>query len=296
MTPERPLKTPGPGYTAPMSSFGRSLARFLERAGHVVALTGAGVSTASGIPGYRDREGRWKHAPPVQFADFKGNPHTRRRYWARSFAGWRRMSEASPNGAHKALAELETQGYIDTLVTQNVDGLHTAAGNRDVVDLHGRLDAVRCLDCDWRAERPDWQRKLEDNNRDWEASVRAINPDGDVELDDDAYEGFDVPDCDACGGIVKPDVVFFGESVPRDRVDRVSDAVRRAGALLVAGSSLMVFSGYRFAKLASEAGKPIAIVNDGRTRADELAELKLEGDCGDVLSTAALELAVAGRS
>ena len=140
-------------------------------------------------------------------------------------------SAASPNGAHNALVELESQGYIDTLVTQNVDGLHTAAGNRDVVDLHGRLDSVRCLDCDWRAGRQEWQRRLEDGNRDWEAPVRRVNPDGDVELDDDAYEGFEVPDCDACGGIVKPDVVFFGESVPRERVDRVSDAVRRAGAL-----------------------------------------------------------------
>ncbi len=294
--PERRLKTPGTGYTAAMSTFGKSLARFLERAGRVVALTGAGVSTASGIPEYRDREGRWKHAQPVQFADFKGNALTRRHYWARSFAGWRRMSQASPNGAHTALVDLESQGYIDTLVTQNVDGLHTAAGNRDVVDLHGRLDSVRCLDCDWRADRHDWQQKLEDDNRDWEASIRAINPDGDVELNDDAYESFEVPGCDACGGTVKPDVVFFGESVPRDRVERVSDAVRRAGALLVAGSSLMVFSGYRFAKLASEAGKPIVIVNDGLTRADELADLKLEGDCGDVLTTAALELAGATQS
>ena len=289
--PERPLKAAGPSYTAPMSSFGEALAHFLDRAKRVVALTGAGVSTASGIPEYRDREGRWKHAQPVQFADFKGNHLTRRRYWARSFAGWRRMSSAAPNGAHNALVELEAQGYIDTLVTQNVDGLHTVAGNRDVVDLHGRLDAVRCLDCDWRAERQEWQRRLEEDNRGWEAPVRRVNPDGDVELDDDAYEEFEVPDCDACGGIVKPDVVFFGESVPRERVERVSDAVRRAGALLVAGSSLMVFSGYRFAKLASEAGKPIVIVNDGRTRADDIADLKLEGDCGDVLSTAARELA-----
>ncbi len=294
--PERPLKASTTGYTPPMSSFGESLARFLESAGRVVALTGAGVSTASGIPEYRDREGRWKHAQPVQFADFKGNQLTRRRYWARSFAGWQRMSQASPNGAHTALVELESKGYIDTLVTQNVDGLHSAAGNRDVVDLHGRLDAVRCLSCDWRAERQDWQQRLEASNRGWEASVRAINPDGDVELDDDAYDGFDVPDCDACGGIVKPDVVFFGESVPRDRVERVSDAVSRAGALMVAGSSLMVFSGYRFAKQASEAGKPIVIVNDGRTRADDLADLKLEGDCGDVLTMAARELSDARPS
>ena len=292
--PERTLKPAAPRYTEPMSSFGESLARFLERAGRVVALTGAGVSTASGIPEYRDREGRWKHAQPVQFADFKGNKLTRRRYWARSFAGWRRMSTASPNGAHTALVELESKGFIDTLVTQNVDGLHTAAGNRDVVDLHGRLDSVCCLNCDWRAEREDWQQRLEDDNRGWHASIRAVNPDGDVELDDDAYEDFAVPDCEVCGGIVKPDVVFFGESVPRERVERVSDAVRRAGALLVAGSSLMVFSGFRFAKLARETGKPIVIVNDGRTRADDIADLKLEGDCGDVLSSAAQQLSVTG--
>ncbi len=293
--PERELKAPTPRYTALMSSFGESLARFLQRAGRVVALTGAGVSTASGIPEYRDREGRWKHAQPVQFADFKGNKLTRRRYWARSFAGWQRMSTAEPNGAHTALADLETQGFIDTLVTQNVDGLHTTAGHRDVIDLHGRLDTVRCLDCDWREERRDWQQRLEDKNRGWHATVQAVNPDGDVELADDDYEGFEVPRCGTCGGIVKPDVVFFGESVPRERVERVSEAVRRAGALLVAGSSLMVFSGLRFARLAREAGKPIVIVNDGRTRADDIADLKLEGDCGEVLTTAVQQLASASR-
>ena len=291
--PERKLKTSTPRYTARMSSFGESLAHFLERAGRVVALTGAGVSTASGIPEYRDREGRWKHAQPVQFADFKGSELTRRRYWARSFAGWQRMSSAQPNDAHTALADLETQGFIDTLVTQNVDGLHTTAGHRDVVDLHGRLDTVRCLDCDWREERRDWQRRLEHRNQGWHATVQAINPDGDVELSDDNYGGFNVPECDACGGIVKPDVVFFGESVPRERVERVADAGRRAGALLVAGSSLMVFSGFRFARLAREAGKPIVIVNDGRTRADDIADLKLEGDCGEVLTTAVEQLASA---
>ncbi len=259
------------------------LGNFFERAGTVMALTGAGVSTASGIPGYRDKDGNWKNAKPVQFADFVASAGWRQRYWARSFIGWRRFSRAEPNRAHAALADLEARGYIDTLVTQNVDGLHQRAGSRRTVDLHGRLDAVRCLDCDAVIERDAWQTRLARHNPNFGVDAATVKPDGDAELGDAAHDTFVVPACERCGGTMKPDVVFFGESVPRQRVAEARSAVERSGGLLVVGSSLMVFSGLRFVRQAVEIGKPVAIVNDGRTRADDLATLKLEGDCGDVL-------------
>lgn len=261
------------------------LARFLDDAGSVAVLTGAGVSTASGIPGYRDRDGNWKHAPPVQYADFVRSEQVRQRYWARSFIGWRRMSGAEPNAAHRALAELESRGIVDTLITQNVDNLHRRSGSSNVIDLHGRLDAVRCLDCDAELERNRWQRRVASVNPAFDADVAVTRPDGDVELNG-GYNGFSVPDCLACGGIVKPDVVFFGEAVPRERVRAAQQAVAGAGALLVVGSSLMVFSGFRFVRQAVEIGNPVAIVNQGRTRADDLASHKFELDCGDMLQQA----------
>jgi len=260
------------------------LARFLEQGRSVTVLTGAGVSTASGIPGYRDRDGNWKHARPVQFGEFVGSKRVRRRYWARSFLGWRRIAGAAPNTAHQALARLEANGLLDTLITQNVDGLHHRAGNQRVIDLHGRLDTVVCLACEQPVDRAVWQQRLADANPGWYGQSAGIRPDGDIDLDDDACQDFRVPDCDSCGGILKPDVVFFGESVPKDRVAFATDAVARAAALLVVGSSLMVFSGFRFARQALETGKPIAILNRGRTRADDMAHLKIDGDCGDVLA------------
>ena len=260
------------------------LARFLEQGQSVTVLTGAGVSTASGIPGYRDRDGNWKHTRPVQFSEFVTSARVRRRYWARSFLGWRRIAGARPNPAHQALASLEANGLLDTLITQNVDGLHRRAGNRRVVDLHGRLDTVICLACKRPADRVAWQQRLADANPDWQGKGLGVRPDGDIDLDDDGCRDFRVPACDTCGGIMKPDVVFFGESVPKNRVAVATDAVARAAALLVVGSSLMVFSGFRFARQALETGKPIAILNRGRTRADDMAHLKIDGDCGDVLA------------
>ncbi len=273
-----------------------ALAAFLARAGSVTVLTGAGVSTASGIPGYRDRNGDWKHPAPVQFNDFRDNDATRRRYWARSFAGWRRIAAARPNGAHRALAELERAGFLDTLITQNVDGLHTRAGHVNVIELHGRLDTVRCLSCNLRVPRADWQQRLLEANPGWQSRVEGIRPDGDVNLSETDVRRFRVPDCACCGGIMKPDVVFFGESVPKVRVAGSSDAVQRAGALLVVGSSLMVYSGFRFARLARELGKPLAILNQGRTRADDIAGLRLDGDCGDMLGNALRHLDGQGAS
>ena len=263
-----------------------ALAEFLATHHRVTVLTGAGISTNSGIPDYRDRDGKWKHAKPMQFAEFKGTAAGRRRYWARSFIGWQRMSTADPNPAHHALATLEREDYIDTLVTQNVDGLHSRAGSQRVVDLHGRLDRVVCLDCGWDADRPSWQARLEAANPDWNQAVVAWKPDGDAVLADEDTSSFDVPPCPICGGIVKPDVVFFGENVPRDRVEAGYAAVERSDGLLVIGSSLMVFSGLRFPRRAHELGKPIAIVNRGRTRADDLATLRLDEDCETVLNGA----------
>ena len=270
-----------------MSANARALATFLGEAGSLVVVSGAGVSTDSGIPDYRDRNGEWKHAKPVQYADFVARPDTRRRYWARSMSGWSRMAGAQPNDAHRALADIEAGGKLDTLITQNVDRLHQSAGSRKVIDLHGTLAEVHCLSCEFRLSRTEWQARLATANAGWKASVSSIRPDGDAELVETDYNTFEVPACPACGGIVKPDVVFFGESVPTARVAAAMAALERAAALLVVGSSLMVFSGYRFARRANELGKPIAIVNRGRTRADDIATLKLDADCAAVLTAAA---------
>jgi NAD-dependent SIR2 family protein deacetylase len=266
-----------------MNPDARNLASFIARAGRVAVVTGAGVSTASGIPDYRDRNGEWKHARPVQYADFVSKPEVRKRYWARSYSGWQRISNAEPNRAHTALAALESAGTVDTIITQNVDGLHRRAGSRHVIDLHGRLQSVRCMGCGRITCRDEWQIELAAANPEWQPETDCFAPDGDAELRDEDVSGFVTPDCVACGGFVKPDVVFFGESVPRERVESAFEATDRADALLVIGSSLMVYSGYRFARRAAETGKPIAIVNRGRTRADELAALRIDADCGDIL-------------
>ena len=263
-----------------------ALAEFLTAHPRVTVLTGAGISTGSGIPDYRDRDGNWKHTRPMQFAEFKGTLAGRRRYWARSFLGWQRMSRAQPNTAHYAIVALEAAGFVDTVVTQNVDGLHSRAGSNEVIDLHGRLDRVVCLECGWREDRPTWQARLEAANPDWNQEVVAWKPDGDAVFAHDDTSEFRVPGCPACGGIVKPDVVFFGENVPRDRVSDAYASVDRSDALLVVGSSLMVYPGPRFPRRAHEHGKPVAILNRGRTRADELAALRLDADCGDVLQAA----------
>ena len=283
---------PAAAYPGPCEQCVSALADFLASARSVVVLSGAGVSTASGIPDYRDRDGQWKHAQPIQFGPFVSGEDTRRRYWARSYVGWQRFSAARPNAAHQALAKLEKAVDVDTLITQNVDGLHAVAGSRNIIDLHGVLSKVRCLGCDSTTLRADFQQRLQAENPNWHADVFRYNPDGDAELADGNYHDFVVPACLECGGIIKPDVVMFGESVPKDRVSKAMAAVERAGALLIIGSSLMVFSGFRFARLAAAAKIPIAIVNQGRTRADDIATLKVDDDCATVLGTA-LELLTA---
>jgi NAD-dependent SIR2 family protein deacetylase len=267
-----------------MTPQGTALTDFLEKASSLTVLTGAGVSTRSGIPDYRDRDGNSKVKAPIQFQEFVGSHRMRQRYWARSFVGWQRFSRAAPNAAHDALVELESRGKIDLLITQNVDGLHREAGSRNLVHLHGDLAGIVCLQCASSSPRRDFQHRLQAANPDWHAQVFAINPDGDAELAEDNIADFAVPDCDDCGGILKPDVVLFGENVPRQRVADASASVARSDALLILGSSLMVFSGYRFARQAFALGRPIAIINQGKTRADDMATLKLDADCSKILS------------
>lgn len=259
------------------------LAGFISRYPKLTVLVGAGCSTASGIPDYRDDDGAWKNAQPVQYADFVRDEHTRKRYWARSYAGWERMSRAEPNPAHFALADLEQKGFVETLITQNVDSLHRKAGSINVIDLHGVLDHVRCLDCDAITSRHEHQRNLHRVNPEWREGASDIAPDGDAVLSRTDFSDFTIPECTACRGILKPDVVFFGESVPASRVRDARQSIEATDALLVVGSSLMVFSGFRFAKQAHALEKPVAIVNRGVTRADDIATLKLAADCTELL-------------
>jgi len=272
-----------------------ALAAFAHRHPHLLVLTGAGCSTDSGIPDYRDAQGQWKRAPPMTFQAFTGDERARQRYWARSLIGWRVMSAARPGPAHQALARLEAAGHVELLLTQNVDGLHGAAGSRRVIDLHGRIDTVVCLACHTRLPRTDWQALLHARNPGWHRHQAATAPDGDADLDGLDFSTFQVPACPRCGtGMLKPDVVFFGENVPRERVDAAMAALQRADALLVAGSSLMVYSGYRFAQAFAAAGKPIAAINLGRTRADDMLALKVTQPVGEVLPSMARLLAAQG--
>jgi NAD-dependent SIR2 family protein deacetylase len=258
---------------------------WMARHRRVFALTGAGCSTGSGIPDYRDEQGEWKRRPPVMIQAFRTEDAVYRRYWARAYAGWRRFTSAEPNDAHRAFADWEGAGTLLQLVTQNVDRLHQRAGSRAVIDLHGRLDDVICLGCGERTSREDVQAAIAAANAAWRAEA-ATAPDGDADVDGAIIESFVAPRCERCAGLLKPDVVFFGENVPGERYAEAREALARADALLVAGSSLMVYSGYRFVRLAHDAGLPIAIVNRGRTRGDDLAELKIEGDVGPILSGA----------
>lgn len=261
-----------------------SLQSFIEGHQRLFVLTGAGCSTNSGIPDYRDHNGDWKRTPPVRFQAFIAEEMTRRRYWARSMIGWRKFGQALPNAAHHALAKLEANGQCRLLLTQNVDRLHQAAGSREVIDLHGRLDLVRCLACAAASNRADFQDELVRLNAEWVSLDASALPDGDADLDHLDFSGFAVPPCGSCGGILKPDVVFFGENVPREQVAAAQAALDQADAMLVVGSSLMVYSGYRFAQMAARRDIPIAAVNLGRTRADDILTLKVEDRCEAALS------------
>jgi NAD-dependent SIR2 family protein deacetylase len=262
---------------------------FLQRHRRVLVLTGAGLSTASGIPDYRDKDGVRRGRTPIQGPDFRKSEAVRRRYWARSMAGWPTLAQAAPNAGHRALAELEQAGRIAAIITQNVDGLHQRAGSSNLIELHGNIHGVICLDCRASYRRDAIQAWLAAANPVLAAAdaageiVPEARPDGDAEIELDALQDFHMPSCDACGGTLQPDVIFFGDNIPPERT---ADALRmqeEADALLVVGSSLMVFSGYRFCKLAAQANKPIAAINLGKTRADDLIGLKVEASAAEVL-------------
>ncbi len=261
------------------------LRAFVAAHPRLLVLTGAGCSTESGIPDYRDTNGDWKRPPPVTYQAFMGDAAVRQRYWARSLLGWATIGRAHPGPAHQALARLEAAGHVALLLTQNVDGLHGAAGSRRVIDLHGRIDTVRCMACETRMPRETLQAELLRRNPGWAALEARAAPDGDADLDGKDFSTFDVPPCPHCGtGLLKPDVVFFGESVPPARVSAAREALAGADAMLVAGSSLMVYSGFRFVQAAVAGGKPVAAVNLGRTRADELLALKVAQPVGKALT------------
>ena len=263
------------------------------RGRRIVALTGAGCSTESGIPDYRGPDTPPRVRPPIQHREFVDRPDARRRYWARSVLGWPRLAAAEPNAGHRALARLEASGAIAGLITQNVDGLHGRAGSRDVVELHGALARVRCLGCEVVTSRDELQARLLAANPTWPERARSIPsaPDGDADLPDELVADFAVVDCTACGGLLMPDVVFFGGSVPRPTLDAAWSTFDRAEVLLVVGSSLAVFSGYRFVRRAAERGIAVAILNRGPTRGDELAHVRLDARAGEALTALATALA-----
>ena len=248
-----------------------------------VVLTGAGCSTESGIPDYRGPLTRKKARNPILYKAFVTEASARVRYWSRSLIGWNRIHDAVPNAAHAAIAELESRGFINGVITQNVDQLHQKAGSERVVELHGTLSEVYCLSCGETERRTTFQQRLQVLNPDWWYEGNDIAPDGDVELGDVDVSTFRVPSCSLCGGVLKPNVVFFGENVPKDRVENAWRMYEEADMVLVVGSSLAVFSGYRFVLKAAKEGRPIAIVNLGPTRGDAHASCCLDQEAGMIL-------------
>ncbi|MFJ9521623.1 NAD-dependent protein deacetylase [Kitasatospora sp. NPDC101801] len=260
-----------------------SLAGLLAGRG-VVVLSGAGLSTESGIPDYRGETGSRRRGNPMTYDEFTGSAEARRRYWARSHAGWRTIARAEPNAGHRAVERLRRSGHVSAVITQNVDGLHRAAGTRQAVELHGGLDRVVCLTCRHLTPRADLDRRLTELNGDFRESRARTQADGDALLPDDVVAAFRVAPCAECGGVLKPDVVFFGESVPKPRVERCFELVAAGQALLVLGSSLTVMSGLRFVRRAARDGTPVAIVNQGPTRGDELAATRIGLPLGPALT------------
>lgn len=260
-----------------------TLEDFVSQAERLFVMTGAGVSTDSGIPDYRDQHGQWKRPQPMTLQNFTGSEAARQRYWARSLVGWPVVASAQPNSTHHAIARLQTHGPIHYLVTQNVDGLHQKAGSPQVQDLHGRLGVVICLGCGERERRELFQARMQALNPSWAERRAEVAPDGDAELDETDFSDFQIPPCEHCDGVMKPDVVYFGETVPKERVQQTREALQRCDAMLILGSSLMVYSGFRFARQANELGLPIASVTLGAGRADQWLALKLEQPCGQAL-------------
>ncbi|MGZ9928612.1 NAD-dependent protein deacetylase [Streptomyces sp. NC-S4] len=268
------------------------------RAGGVLVLSGAGLSTESGIPDYRGEGGSLRRHTPMTYQEFTTSVHARRRYWARSHLGWRTFGRARPNTGHRAVAAFGRHGLLSAVITQNVDGLHQAAGSEDVVELHGSLNRVVCLSCGAFSTRRELARRLEEANAGFEPVAARLNPDGDADLTDEQAAGFTVMPCSKCGGILKPDVVFFGENVPPHRVERCRELVDAAASLLVLGSSLTVMSGLRFVRQAAQAGKPVLIVNRDPTRGDRHAATRVALPLGATLAALAdgLDIPFDGRT
>ncbi|MFD7784168.1 NAD-dependent protein deacetylase [Streptomyces nojiriensis] len=268
------------------------------RTGGVLVLSGAGLSTESGIPDYRGEGGSLRRHTPMTYQEFTTSIHARRRYWARSHLGWRTFGRARPNAGHRAVAAFGRHGLLSAVITQNVDGLHQAAGSEDVVELHGSLNRVVCLSCGAFSTRQELARRLEEANAGFEPVAARLNPDGDADLTDEQVGDFTVMSCSKCGGILKPDVVFFGENVPPHRVERCRELVGAATSLLVLGSSLTVMSGLRFVRQAAQAGKPVLIVNRDPTRGDRHAATRVALPLGATLAALAdgLDIPVAGQT
>ena len=266
-----------------MSLHAEQLVNFIRQYPDLVVLTGAGVSTDSGIPAYRDKQGNWQHSAPVQHQEYMRSLYARQRYWARSLVGWSTIRDAQPGMAHQVLAELEAMGLIRLLITQNVDRLHQKAGSQRVMDLHGRSDRVKCMSCDAGFDRTDIQQQMADLNPQFATLQASVRPDGDADLETERFSEFKVLDCEYCGGILKPDVVYFGDNVPKEQVFSALEQLQQAQALLTIGSSLMVYSGFRFCKKAQAWNKPICALNLGVTRADDMLSLKLDAPIGSTL-------------
>jgi NAD-dependent SIR2 family protein deacetylase len=264
----------------------------LLRRGNITVLTGAGLSTESGIPDYRGPDGK-RRVVPMTYGEFVASPASRQRYWARSFVGWQRFAGAGPNEGHRAVAELQRLGLLRAIITQNVDGLHQLAGARDVLELHGNLALARCLDCGETTQRAEVARRLLEANPHFEVIAGEVRPDGDVVLSDEAVAGFHPPRCLVCqSDLLKPDVVFFGESVPKTLVEQCFSCVEGSRGLVVLGSSLTVMSGYRFVRRATARSIPVAIVTRGPSRGDENATIRLDAPLGPTLSRIVRDLQV----
>lgn len=257
---------------------------FLQAHSHCLVITGAGLSTGSGIPDYRDHQGQWKRPPPVKHQDFMGQLGVRQRYWARALVGFERFRAAQPNPAHRALAALEKRGWIQQIITQNVDRLHQKAGSQGVIELHGRGDTVSCQSCGFKRMRYAYHQELAALNPRFSQLTGRQAPDGDADLEDDDFSDFQVARCPRCAGVIKPDVVFFGDLVPQATRQAAEQAIHQADAVLILGSSLMVYSGFRLCRMAKQAGKALGAVNLGATRADPLLDFKLARPVDEVLA------------
>lgn len=271
---------------------GEQLQDFIASHPRLFVITGAGISRASGIPTYRDEIGNWKTNTPIQHGEFLKDASVRQRYWARSFGGWPNVGNANPNSAHRGLVELEKLGYVTSLVTQNIDRLHQKAGQKKVIDLHGRLDQVVCMDCGAITSRQDIQHWLWQNNPHLENLKLELGPDGDADVREELIAQVRIPSCGLCSGLLKPNVVFYGGSVGREKVNYLYDKLEAADCMLVVGTSLMVYSSFRFCKFAAERKIPIVCINEGLTRADGLLEFKVLEDCGRVLTRLTTNLPV----